>query len=66
MTTDFGWNLGYVDDLHARYLADPSSVNQAWREFFADYHPDRVPGSAVPSGPASTPRERDGRRFEYM
>jgi len=35
----FGQNSGYVDELYARYLADPSSVSEAWRDFFADYKP---------------------------
>ncbi len=35
--TTFGSNLGYVNELYARYLEDPESVSEAWREFFADY-----------------------------
>jgi len=37
--SQFGSNIGYVDELYARYLADPASVSEAWREFFADYRP---------------------------
>ncbi|MDX1388351.1 MAG: 2-oxo acid dehydrogenase subunit E2, partial [Acidobacteriota bacterium] len=36
---NIGANLGYVDELYARYLEDPESVSEAWREFFADYRP---------------------------
>jgi 2-oxoglutarate dehydrogenase E1 component len=34
-----GWNLGYVDELYARFLEDPESVSEAWRDFFTDYRP---------------------------
>ncbi len=34
---DLGANLGYVDDLYAQYVEDPSSVSEAWQEFFVDY-----------------------------
>jgi 2-oxoglutarate dehydrogenase E1 component len=37
--SDIGPNLGYVDELYAKYLEDPNSVSEAWREFFADYRP---------------------------
>jgi len=48
--SNIGWNLGYVDELYARYLEDPGSVSAAWQEFFADYRPGR--GSETP--PAET------------
>jgi 2-oxoglutarate dehydrogenase E1 component len=36
--TSFLWggNAAYVEDLQARYLKDPSSVDPAWRAFFED------------------------------
>ena len=43
----FGSNLGYVDEMYARFLANPESVGDVWREFFADY----TPGAAVPVVP---------------
>ncbi len=46
-----GWNLGYVDELYARYLEDPQAVSEAWRELFADYRPE---GGAEPERAAST------------
>ena len=33
--SEFGSNIGYVDELYARFLANPASVSEAWREFFA-------------------------------
>jgi 2-oxoglutarate dehydrogenase E1 component len=34
MFDDFGINAGYVEELHARYLVSPSSVEAGWRAFF--------------------------------
>jgi multifunctional 2-oxoglutarate metabolism enzyme len=39
----FGPNAWLVDDMYDRFLADPSSVSESWREFFADYRPAPVP-----------------------
>ncbi|HEV2244570.1 MAG TPA: hypothetical protein VGR98_26280, partial [Streptosporangiaceae bacterium] len=48
--TDFGPNEWLVDELYQRYLADPGSVDRAWWNFFADYHPEPVePPPASPS-----------------
>ncbi|MGH3157156.1 MAG: 2-oxoglutarate dehydrogenase E1 subunit family protein, partial [Streptosporangiaceae bacterium] len=52
---DFGTNEWLVDELHERYLADPSSVDPAWWNFFADYHPGQTetpPGEPAPDQPA--------------
>ena len=32
-----GPNAWLVDEMYEQYLADPSSVNESWRDFFADY-----------------------------
>jgi multifunctional 2-oxoglutarate metabolism enzyme len=68
-STDFGPNEWLVDELYQRYQADPGSVDRAWWNFFADYHPKppdqaraatppgaagAAAGSAV-AGPASAP-----------
>lgn len=39
MSSTFGFNTGYVEDLYAQYLENPESVSVRWREFFADYNP---------------------------
>jgi len=63
---NFGFNSGYVEDLYAQYLEDPSSVGENWREFFADYEPTGAPpapakatapppAAAPPAAPASPP-----------
>ncbi|MEH0846200.1 hypothetical protein V6U81_27855, partial [Micromonospora sp. CPCC 205711] len=45
----FGPNEWIVEEMYQRYLADPSSVDSAWHDFFADYRP--APGAA-PARPA--------------
>jgi multifunctional 2-oxoglutarate metabolism enzyme len=50
----FGPNAWLVDDMYDRFLADPTSVAESWREFFADYQRSTVPSvatSAAPSAP---------------
>ncbi len=57
----FGPNAWLVDDMYDRFLADPDSVSESWREFFADYRPGSVPAptqqTAPPPAPAA-PRAR--------
>jgi 2-oxoglutarate dehydrogenase E1 component len=48
----FGPNAWLVDDMYDRFLADPESVSESWREFFTDYKPGSVPAPAQPSAPA--------------
>ena len=68
----FGTNEWLVEEMYQQYLADPSSVDQAWHEFFADYRPgspvgggDREEPAASANGAAarrSPPRRRPPRR----
>ena len=51
----FGSNLGYVDELYARFLEDPSSVGDVWREFFAGYRPSGPAVAPEPPAPAAPP-----------
>ena len=58
---DFGANSWLVDEMFDRYLDDPLSVPEMWRDFFIDYRPpieaaaaweamtDRTPDAAVRS-----------------
>ncbi len=48
----FGTNIGYVDELYARYLVNPESVSEAWREFFADYRPSAATPAPPPASAA--------------
>src|ERR1700759_4875204 len=45
---DFGPNEWIVDEMYQRYLADPTSVDPAWHDFFADYKPAMATGSILP------------------
>jgi 2-oxoglutarate dehydrogenase E1 component len=46
----FGPNAWLVEDMYDRFRADPSSVSESWREFFADYRP-----AATAAAPVATP-----------
>jgi multifunctional 2-oxoglutarate metabolism enzyme len=39
-SSSFGPNAWLVDEMYEQYVADPSSVSESWREFFADYRSD--------------------------
>ncbi|WP_456609151.1 multifunctional oxoglutarate decarboxylase/oxoglutarate dehydrogenase thiamine pyrophosphate-binding subunit/dihydrolipoyllysine-residue succinyltransferase subunit [Blastococcus sp. SYSU DS0619] len=57
----FGTNEWLVEEMYQQFLADPSSVDQAWHEFFADYRPGTPAGGdrEQPSGggaPAAEPK----------
>jgi 2-oxoglutarate decarboxylase len=41
-----GPNAWMVDEMYEQYVADPSSVSEAWQDFFADYKSDREPKPA--------------------
>jgi len=48
----YGGNAAYVEDLHARYLADPTSVDAQWQAFFQslkDEGPDAAKAARGPS-----------------
>jgi len=52
-TTAMGPNAWLVDEMYEQYLADPGSVSESWRDFFADYRRDAdhmappTPGGAM-------------------
>lgn len=62
-----GPNAWLVDEKYEEFLADPTSVGESWREFFADYRPGpssrpgdtgsvpvvRVPAPTVPTVPTA-------------
>ncbi|MFM2183552.1 MAG: putative 2-oxoglutarate dehydrogenase component [Actinomycetota bacterium] len=45
-TTGFGPNAWLVEEMYHRFLEDPRSVTESWREFFSDYRPMAANGSA--------------------
>lgn len=64
----FGPNEWIVEEMYQRYLADPQSVDSAWHDFFADYHPTAAAAPAVaqaapaeaPAAPSEAPAARAG------
>ena len=54
----FGPNDWLVDDMYRRYLDDPSSVSESWREFFEDYRPHGAAPTTVERPPAPEPEPR--------
>ncbi|MFN8036975.1 MAG: multifunctional oxoglutarate decarboxylase/oxoglutarate dehydrogenase thiamine pyrophosphate-binding subunit/dihydrolipoyllysine-residue succinyltransferase subunit [Acidimicrobiia bacterium] len=51
---NLGPNSGLVEELYRRFLENPDSVAESWREFFADYTPrgntQTVPAVGAPEG----------------
>ncbi len=54
--SSYGVNVGFVDELYERYRTDPSSVSEAWQEFFADYRP--AAGAETPAAAPGVPGSR--------
>jgi 2-oxoglutarate dehydrogenase E1 component len=46
----YGANSAFVEELYSRYLADPDSVDESWRAFFADLGDDLSTVLAEASG----------------
>jgi 2-oxoglutarate dehydrogenase E1 component len=51
----YGGNAAYVEQLHARYEADPASVDVEWRAFFESLKDDRADVIKSASGPSWQP-----------
>jgi multifunctional 2-oxoglutarate metabolism enzyme len=69
--TDFGPNEGLIQELYFRYLENPASVSEAWREFFEDYEgPDRRPelvdGAQPMRGPSVAEVEKQTRVIQLI
>lgn len=52
-----GFNTGYVEELYKRFLDDPSSVSESWREFFTDYDPGET--APPPTTQKEVPKKRE-------
>jgi len=57
-TATFGPNAWLVDEMYERYLVDPSSVTESWRDFFEGYRPERT-GSPNGSPPEGAPAREE-------
>jgi 2-oxoglutarate dehydrogenase E1 component len=47
MFEQFGINAGYVEELHARWVESPASVDEKWQRYFDQYDPN----AALPATP---------------
>ena len=52
-TEDFGANSWLVEEMYEQFRTDPSSVSEAWRDFFSDYK-SAATGVLRPAPAAST------------
>ncbi|REF35456.1 multifunctional oxoglutarate decarboxylase/oxoglutarate dehydrogenase thiamine pyrophosphate-binding subunit/dihydrolipoyllysine-residue succinyltransferase subunit [Thermasporomyces composti] len=52
--SQFGTNEWLVDEMYQRYLKDPGSVDEAWKEFFRQYKPE-TNGQPAGGSPAGQP-----------
>ncbi|HET6751379.1 MAG TPA: multifunctional oxoglutarate decarboxylase/oxoglutarate dehydrogenase thiamine pyrophosphate-binding subunit/dihydrolipoyllysine-residue succinyltransferase subunit, partial [Actinomycetes bacterium] len=57
---EFGPNVGLIDEMYRKYLDDPESVSEAWREFFAENEPDED-GEAQPEPAEGRPEAEQPR-----
>src|SRR6185503_16888801 len=53
----YGGNAAYIEDLYARYQADPNSVDAEWRDFFASLKDD--PASVTKSARGASWKKRN-------
>ncbi|CAL9333466.1 Multifunctional 2-oxoglutarate metabolism enzyme [Actinosynnema sp. ALI-1.44] len=52
--SQFGPNEWLVEEMYEQFLADPSSVDPAWHDFFADYKSTQRSGNGAATAAAST------------
>jgi len=48
-----GQNSWLVEEMYDQFLADPTSVSESWRDFFADYKPAKASPGAAATAPAA-------------
>ena len=53
----FGPNEWLIEEMYERYVADPSSVDAAWHDFFADYKPTQATARAEATRTAPARRQ---------
>jgi 2-oxoglutarate dehydrogenase E1 component len=62
----YGGNAGFVEDLHARWTADPASVDPSWRAFFASLSDGPGAPSVERQPPSWTPKGPPGPRADWL
>ena len=58
MSSVFGANIAFIEELYEKYRNDPASVSTSWREFFDDYNDGGARASGAPPVPQSAPEAR--------
>ncbi|MQY19929.1 Multifunctional 2-oxoglutarate metabolism enzyme [Nocardia sp. RB20] len=53
-TSQFGQNQWLVDEMYQKYKQDPSSVDESWHEFLADYTPESPSDNGAGNAAAPT------------
>ncbi|WP_397397793.1 2-oxoglutarate dehydrogenase E1 component [Phenylobacterium sp.] len=61
----YGGNAAFIEDLYARWLKAPDSVEASWRSFFASVH-DRAGAGQPLSSPAWTARAAPAARPDWL
>ncbi|MFI6868670.1 multifunctional oxoglutarate decarboxylase/oxoglutarate dehydrogenase thiamine pyrophosphate-binding subunit/dihydrolipoyllysine-residue succinyltransferase subunit [Nocardia sp. NPDC050406] len=54
-TDQFGQNQWLVDEMYQKYKQDPSSVDESWHEFLADYTPEKTGDNSQSNSQAAAP-----------
>src|SRR5712691_8995876 len=59
VTSTYGANIAFIEELYEKYRSDPNSVSPSWQEFFHDYQPqfeeDLAEAVGAPPPPLPTP-----------
>jgi len=62
----YGGNAAFVEDLYARWAADPNAVEPSWRAFFASLHEQTEAVKRAAEKPAWTPKEPPAARPDWL
>src|SRR5258708_19526735 len=62
----YGGNAAFVEDLYAKWSADPNSVEPSWRAFFASLHDSAGDVSRAAAQPAWTQRAAPSARPDWL
>ncbi len=68
VTSTYGANIAFIEELWEKFRNDPNSVSPSWREFFQDYQPQLADELAddgqqpAAEAPASLPAGAASRR----
>src|SRR5512140_2416967 len=55
VTSSYGTNIAFIEELYEKYRIDPTSASASWREFFQGYEPAAEPEEEETEEPAPEP-----------